>query len=88
MDAERECHLLFVPVHQSWFGNAGPVHGRHAVGTTGRAGFLLRGVTVVLQGSGQQWIRLHGQAIRDMLQPIGADHNGPALLAGPIRAIC
>jgi hypothetical protein len=91
MDAEWACHLLFVPVRESWFGNAGPVHGRHgrhAVGTAGRAAFSSEASPLSVQGSGQQLIRLQGQAAGGMLQPIGADHGGLALPAGAVRAIC
>ena len=42
MNAEEECHLLFVPVHESWLGNAGPVHGRQAIPPLLRSGPLAR----------------------------------------------
>ena len=91
MDAEWACHLLFVPVHESWCGNAGPVqgrHGRHAVEAAGRAAFSSEASPLSVQRSAQRLIRLHGHAGGGMLQPIGADHSGLALLAGAVRAIC
>jgi hypothetical protein len=73
MDAEGECHLLFVPVRESGSGTLALRTGRLAAGPrVGLAFTSLASLRSVL-GPAQPWIRLHEDAIRDLLEPVGID---------------
>jgi len=73
MDAKAECHLLFVPVRESVSGTLALRTGRLAAGPqVGLAFTSLASLRSVL-GSAQPWIRLHEDAIRDLLEPAGID---------------
>ena len=96
MDAKAECHLLFVPVRESVSGTLALRTGRLAAGPrVGLAFTSLASLRSVL-GSAQPWIRLHEDAIRDLLEPAGIDQirvdaclsapPGAAEASGPGRA--
>jgi hypothetical protein len=73
MDVTGECHLLFVPVRESGSGVLALRTGRLPSGQ--RVGLAYTSAAALLSalGPGQPWIRLHEDAIRDMLQPAGID---------------
>ena len=73
MDAQGERHLLFVPVRESVSGTLALRTGRLAAGPrVGLAFTSLASLRSVL-GPAQPWIRLHEDAIRDLLEPVGID---------------
>ena len=74
MDAERECHPLFVPVHASQSGTLALRTGRLASGQRIGLAFSSEASLLSALGLRQQWIRLGEQALRDMLTPLGVDH--------------
>ena len=73
MDANGDCHLLFVPVRESGSGMLALRTGRLPSGQ--RVGLAFTSATSLLSelGPGQPWIRLHEDAMRDMLGPAGID---------------
>jgi len=73
MDAKDECHLLFVPVRESGSGVLALRTGRLPSGQ--RVGLAYTSAATLLSalGQGQPWIRLHEDAMRDMLEPAGID---------------
>ncbi len=73
MDANGDCHLLFVPVRESGSGMLALRAGRLPSGQ--RVGLAFTSATSLLSelGPGQPWIRLHEDAVRDMLGPAGID---------------
>jgi hypothetical protein len=68
-----ECHLLFVPVRESGSGVLALRTGRLPSGQ--RVGLAYTSAAALLSalGQGQPWIRLHEDAMRDMLEPAGID---------------
>jgi len=96
MDAKGDCHLLFVPVRESGSGMLALRTGRLASGQ--RVGLAFTSAPLLLSelGPGQPWIRLHEDAMRDMLGPAGIDEirvdaclsapSGAAEATGPGRA--
>ena len=96
MDARGDCHLLFVPVRESGSGILALRTGRLPSGQ--RVGLAFTSATLLLSelGPGQPWIRLHEEAMRDMLGPAGIDEirvdaclsapRGAAEATGPGRA--
>ena len=96
MDARGDCHLLFVPVRESGSGVLALRTGRLPSGQ--RVGLAFTSATSLLSelGPGQPWIRLHEDAMRDMLGPAGMEEirvdaclsapPGPAEASGPGRA--
>jgi len=96
MDAKGDCHLLFVPVRESGSGILALRTGRLASGP--RVGLAFTSATLLLSelGPGQPWIRLHEDAMRDMLGPAGIDEirvdaclsapSGASEATGPGRA--
>ena len=73
MDARGDCRLLFVPVRESGSGMVALRTGRLPSGP--RVGLAFTSATLLLSelGPGQPWIRLHENAMRDMLGPAGID---------------
>jgi hypothetical protein len=73
MDAEGDCHVLFVPVRESGSGMLALRTGRLPSGQ--RVGLAFTSAASLLSelGPGQPWIRLHEDAMRDMLGPAGID---------------
>ena len=73
MDAKGDCHLLFIPVRESRAGMLALRTGRLPSGQ--RVGLAFTSATSLLSelGPGQPWIRLHEDAMRDMLSPAGID---------------
>jgi len=73
MGAKGDCHLLFVPVRESGPGLVALRTGRLPSGQ--RVGLAFTSATLLLSelGPGQPWIRLHENAMRDMLGPAGID---------------
>jgi len=73
MDAKDDCHLLFVPVRESRSGIVALRTGRLPSGQ--RVGLAFTSATSLLSelGPGQPWIRLHENAMRNMLGPAGID---------------
>jgi len=96
MDAKGDCHLLFVPVRESGSGMVALRTGRLPSGQ--RVGLAFTSATLLLSelGPGQPWIRLHEEAMRDMLGPAGIDEirvdaclsvpSGATEATGPGRA--
>jgi len=96
MDARGDCHLLFVPVRESGSGVLALRTGRLPSGQ--RVGLAFTSATSLLSelGAGQPWIRLHEDAMRDMLGPAGIEEirvdaclsapPGAAEASGPGRA--
>ena len=93
MDASGECHLLFVPVRGS---GSGAVALRTARLPSGqRVGLAYTSAAALLSalGPGQPWIRLHEDAMHDMLGSAGIEQIRvdaclwtPPPAAGPQRA--
>jgi len=73
MDAEDECQLLFVPVRESGSGMLALRAGRLPSGQRVGLGFTSEASLLSVLGPRQPWIRLHEDALRDMLVPIGVD---------------
>ena len=73
MDAKGDCHLLFVPVRESGSGVLALRTGWLPSGQ--RVGLACTSAAALLAtlGPGQPWIRLHEDAMRDMLEPAGID---------------
>ena len=73
MSAKGDCHLLFVPVRESGSGALALRTGRLPSGP--RVGLAYTSAAALLSalGPGQSWIRLHEDAMRDMLEPAGID---------------
>jgi len=73
MDAKGDCHLLFVPVRESGSGVLALRTGWLPSGQ--RVGLACTSAAALLAtlGPGQPWIRLHEDAMRDMLGPAGID---------------
>lgn len=73
MDAKGDCHLLFVPVRENGPGVLALRTGRLPSGQ--RVGLAYTSAAALLSalGPGQPWIRLHEDALRDMLEPAGID---------------
>jgi hypothetical protein len=96
MDANGASHLLFVPVRKSGSGMLALRTGRLPSGQ--RVGLAFTSAPSLLSelGPGQPWIRLHEDAMRDMLGPAGIDEirvdaclsapPGAAEATGPGRA--
>src|SRR6185312_7466918 len=96
MGAKGDCHLLFVPVRESGSGMVALRTGRLPSGP--RVGLAFTSATLLLSelGPGQPWIRLHENAMRDMLGPAGIDEirvdaclsvpSGATEATGPGRA--
>jgi len=74
MDAEGECQLLVVPVRESGLGTLALRTGRLPSGQRVGLAFTSEASLLSVLGPGQPWIRLHENAMRDMLVPIGVDH--------------
>ena len=73
MDAKGDCHLLFVPVRESGSGMLALRTGRLPSGQRVGLAFTSAISLVSELGPGQPWIRLHEDAMRDMLGPAGID---------------
>jgi hypothetical protein len=73
MDAESECHLLFVPVRESGSGMLALRTGQLLSGQRVGLAFTSAALLLSVLGPGQPWIRLHEDAMRDMLEPAGID---------------
>jgi len=96
MDAKGECHLLFVPVRESGSGMLALRTGRLPSGQRVGLAFTSAASLLAELGPGQPWIRLHEDAMRDMVGPAGIDEirvdaclsvpPGAAEAAGPGRA--
>ncbi len=73
MGAKGECHLLFVPVRESAPDTLALRTGRLPSGE--RVGLAFTSAVLLLSalGPGQPWIRLHEDALHDMLGPTGVD---------------
>jgi hypothetical protein len=73
MNAKGDCHLLFVPVRESGSGVLALRTGWLPSGQ--RVGLACTSAAALLAtlGPGQPWIRLHEDAMRDMLGPAGID---------------
>lgn len=71
MDAE--CHLLFVPVHETRSGTLALCTAHLLSGQRVGLAFTSEALLLSAEGPGQRWIRLHEQAMHDMLGPIGVD---------------
>ncbi len=71
MDTKDDGHLLFVPVRESGSGMLALRTGRLPSGQ--RVGLAFTSATSLLSelGPGQPWIRLHEDAMHDMLGPAG-----------------
>jgi hypothetical protein len=96
MDAKGDCHLLFVPVRGSGSGMLALRTGRLPSGQRVGLAFTSAASLLAELGPGQPWIRLHEDAMRDMVGPAGIDEirvdaclsvpPGAAEAAGPGRA--
>ena len=96
MDAKGDCHLLFVPVRESGSGMLALRTGRLPSGQRVGLAFTSAASLLAELGPGQPWIRLHEDAMRDMLGPAGIDEirvdaclsapPGAAEATGPGRA--
>jgi hypothetical protein len=96
MDAKGDCHVLFVPVRESGSGMLALRTGRLPSGQRVGLAFTSAASLRSELGSGQPWIRLHEDAMRDMLGPAGIGEirvdaclsvpPGTAEAAGPGRA--
>lgn len=87
MDANGDSHLLFVPVRESGSGMLALRTGRLPSGQ--RVGLAFTSAPSLLSelGPGQPWIRLHEDAMRDMLGPAGIDEiRVDACLSAPPAA--
>ncbi len=71
MDAD--CQLLFVPVHETRSGTLALCTARLVSGQRVGLAFTSEALLLSAEGPGQHWIRLHEQAMHDMLAPIGVD---------------
>lgn len=71
MDADRD--LLFVPVHETRSGTLALYTARLLSGQRVGLAFTSEALLLSAEGPGQRWIRLHEQAMHDMLAPIGVD---------------
>ena len=83
MDAKGDCHLLFVPVRESGSGVLALRTGWLPSGQ--RVGLACTSAAALLAtlGPGQPWIRLHEDAMRDMLGPADRPDQGRRV---PLRA--
>ena len=94
MDAKGDCHLLFVPVRESGSGMLALRTGRLPSGQRVGLAFTSAASLLAELGPGQPWIRLHEDAMRDMVGPAGIDEIRvdaclsvpPGAAAGPGRA--
>jgi hypothetical protein len=73
MDAEGECRLLFVPVRHSGSGVLALRTGRLPSGQRVGLAFSSTASLLTALGPAQPWIRLHEDAMHDMLGPVGID---------------
>jgi hypothetical protein len=71
MDAD--CHLLFVPVRETQSGTVALCTARLLSGQRVGLAFTSEALLLSAEGPGQHWIRLHEQAMHDMLAPLGVD---------------
>jgi hypothetical protein len=71
MDAKDECHLLFVPVRESGSGVLALRTARLPSGQRVGLAYTSAATLLAALGPSQPWIRLHEDAMRDMLEPAG-----------------
>jgi hypothetical protein len=84
MDGEGECRLLFVPVRDSGSGVLTLRTGRLSSGQRVGLAFTSTASLLAALGPGQPWIRLHEDAMHDMLGPAGiVQIRVDAFLAAP-----
>jgi hypothetical protein len=88
MEADGRCELLFVPVRQCGQDMLALRTAQLPSGQQVGLAFTCEGSLLSVTGPGQPWIRLHVNAMRDMLRPAGADHIrvDPSLLTAPEAA--
>ena len=67
-------HTLIVPVRKSKAGSLAPQTGRLSSGERVGLAFTSEASLLLTLGPSQAWIRLGGQALRDMLAPLGVEH--------------
>lgn len=83
MDAE--CHLLFVPVHETPSGTMALCTARLVSGQRVGLAFTTEDRLVSMEGPGRRWIRLDEQAMHDMLAPVGIDQIRVDPHPAPVR---
>ena len=88
MEAEGEYQLLFVPVRESPYGTLALRTGHLPSGQRVALAFTSEASLLSVLGPCQPWIRLHEQAMREMLQPAAITHIriDPFLRAVPSAA--
>ena len=83
-DTEGECQLLFVPVRERGSGVLALRTGRLQSGQRVGLAFTSTSSLLAALGPGQRWIRLHVDAMHDMLGPAGINEiRVDALLGAP-----
>jgi hypothetical protein len=88
MEADGRRELLFVPVRPCGEGVLALRTARLPSGQQVGLAFTCEQSLLSVMGPGQPWIRLHVNAMRDMLTPAGVDHIriDPSLLTAPDAA--
>jgi hypothetical protein len=67
-------HMFFVPVRTSKAGTLALQTGRLLKGERVGLAFTSEASLLLTLGPSQQWIRLDGEALKDMLAPLGVNH--------------
>ena len=70
----RVADTFFVPVRESRAGTLALQTGRLRTGERVGLAFTTEASLLLTMGSSRQWVRLGGQALRDMLAPLGVRH--------------
>jgi len=66
--------MFFVPVRESGAGTLALQTGRQRSGERVGLAFTTEDSLLLTLGSSRRWVRLGGQALRDMLSPLGVRH--------------
>ena len=66
--------MFFVPVRESGAGTLALQTGRQRSGERVGLAFTTEDSLLLTMGSSRRWVRLGGQALRDMLAPLGVRH--------------